>query len=1192
MEDFGGTWMRLGKLAIIVILAGAISGCGSGSSTPVTVTLTPVGATVVLAGTQQFSASVAGESNTTVTWQVCNAAPAANATGVSTVSGITLPTGCVTSGNATLGTISTTGLYTGPASLPSPPTASVVAISQADTSVFAIVNVTLDSGIRVTVSPSSANVGTSEQFQFTASVSGTSNTAVNWSVSQVVGGNSTVGTIAPAACTVPMPITPTSSNLQNPPGTTVACYTAPVSAQGNVTITATSASDSRQSGSATASIVAATDPSFSSTTPLEPSFAVEGLVQQDVYLFGANFFSTSQALVNGAPVPTTFISASTLRATIPSAFFTGPAPTTLSITVRRQNGDTSQSASFAVQPTRPAVIASTPDSFPPATTSGTLSLNGGYFSSSTGATSQGQSVPATLVNSRQLQVTLSSPTFPFSEPGLYPILVQNSDVPSGSPSLSSIDVAVSPSATDIPPAPNPPITVGTQPSAVAIDSALGTAVVVDHGASGSAGAVTLINLDSNAAPVTLPVGNAPTGVGVDDILHLAAVVNSSDNTLSIVNLQTQAVTPFSLPASPTGTTPPPSPYSVGVNPLTHRALIAYSNTNVATVVDLSTTPPTLVCVLGGNDASMANNCATTPNTNTRPVSTGPTPEIAVEPKLNWAVVTPGGSGSVSIVDLGTPATATQVARVPNVIASATLSTSVRGVAINTQTEQALLTDPNQTNLTLFSVLDQTVNTVSLTRGEVADAINPLTDVGVIVNSAAGTVTVLDLRTLKPIGNSVTVGTLPVAVAIDPGKNVAVIANSGSNSVSILPLGPIRSPQITEVSPDTTFTAGASGSLTLTVNGFGFASGAQVRLDGTSLPTVVSANGRQASATVSGSLLAAPRRFSLDVMTPSGAISNEKSFAVIGAVPIGLNPIGVAIDSDLGVALVTSQGALSPAGTCTGPGNVSVVSLTSVSVTSTLSVGTCPEGVAVLPRLGLGVVANNGSDDATVVDYVNQAVKATVSVGTLPAGVAIQPDTATALVTNSGSNTVSLFNIGISVPAVSNIPVDQGPFGVSVDPIDNLAAITAATQNTVDIVNLASRFIVGRVNNFEVPSDAAFDPITDTFLVADSLLNNINVVDPKAFTNTPIRVGINPTAIAYNFQSGTGVTVNSATDTLSIFNFIATNPNSVLNIQAGKVDVILPMGGSAEFSVAIDPLTNLAAVVDQANGRLLLIPLPR
>ncbi|MHB8526404.1 MAG: hypothetical protein ACYDD2_09645 [Candidatus Acidiferrales bacterium] len=1184
--------MRLGQLATIVILAGVIAGCGGGASTAVTVTLSPVNQTVVLAGTQQFSASVVGESNTTVTWQVCNQAPASNATGSSTVSGITLPTGCVTGGNATLGTVSTSGLYTAPATLPSPPVVSIVATSQAKTSAFAIVNVSLDTGIRVTVSPASVTIGTLEQFQFTATVSGSTNSAVNWSVNQIANGNSTVGTITPAACTARMPITPTPPSPATP-GTSVACYTAPASAQGNVSVTATSAADSRQIASATVGVVAATDPSFSAT-PLEPSAAVEGLFQQDVYLFGSNFFSTNQILVNGAPVPTTFIGANTLRATIPAAFFTGPAPTSLSITVQRQNGDTSQPASLAVQPTHPAVIASMPDSFSSSTTSGTLSLNGGYFSSSTRVTSGTQTLPATLVSSRQLQVTLSAPNFPFSTPGLFPVLVQNTDVPNGSPSSASVNVAVAPSPTDIPPAPNPPIAVGTQPVAVAIDSALGTAVVVDHGASGSAGAVTLVNLDTNATTGTITVGNAPTSVGVDDILHLAAVVNSSDNTLSIVNLQSQAVTPFSLPANPTGTTPAPLPYSIGVNPLTHRAVVAYSNTNVAAVIDLSTNPPALVCVLGGSDASMANNCSTTPNTNTRPISTGPTPAIAVEPQLNWAVVTPGGSGSVTIVDLGMPATATQVARVPNVIASATLSTSVQGVAINTETEQALLTDPNQTALTLFSVLDQTVNTVSLTQGEVADAINPLTDVGVVLNSIAGTATVLDLRTLKQIGSSVVVGTSPQAVAIDAGKNVAVIANAGSNTVSILPLGPIRSPQITEVSPGTTFTASASGSLSVTVNGFGFASGSQVRLDGSSIPTTVSANGRQATATISGSLLAAPRRFSLDVMTPSGSTSNEKNFTVIGAIPIGLNPIAVAIDPDLGEALVTSQGALNPAGTCTGPGTVSVVNLSSVAVTNTFSVGTCPEGVAVLPRLGLGVVANNGSDDASVVDYVNNAVIATVSVGTSPAGVAIDPDLATVAVANSGSNTLSLFSIGPGSgrSTAVNVPVDQRPFGVSVDPIDGLAAVTATTQNTVDVVNLSSHFLTGRISNFEVPSDAAFDPISDTFLVADSLLNEVAVVDPNAFTSTPFRAGINPTAIAYNFQSGTGVTVDNATNTLSVFNFLATNQNSVLTIQASKVEFVLPMGGSAEFSVAIDPLTNVAAVVDQANGRLLLIPLPR
>src|SRR5439155_16038186 len=59
-------------------------------------------------GTQQFTATVRNTSNTAVTWQVNG----------------------VTGGNATVGTISSSGLYTAPAS---PATVTVTAVSQADT---------------------------------------------------------------------------------------------------------------------------------------------------------------------------------------------------------------------------------------------------------------------------------------------------------------------------------------------------------------------------------------------------------------------------------------------------------------------------------------------------------------------------------------------------------------------------------------------------------------------------------------------------------------------------------------------------------------------------------------------------------------------------------------------------------------------------------------------------------------------------------------------------------------------------------------------------------------------------------------------------------------------------------------------------------------------------------------------------
>jgi hypothetical protein len=52
------------------------------------------------------------------------------------------------------------------------------------------------SGISVTISPSSAALQVGQSQQFTATVSGTSNTAVSWLVNNTVGGNGTVGTIS------------------------------------------------------------------------------------------------------------------------------------------------------------------------------------------------------------------------------------------------------------------------------------------------------------------------------------------------------------------------------------------------------------------------------------------------------------------------------------------------------------------------------------------------------------------------------------------------------------------------------------------------------------------------------------------------------------------------------------------------------------------------------------------------------------------------------------------------------------------------------------------------------------------------------------------------------------------------------------------------------------------------------------
>src|SRR5437016_1617034 len=160
----------LGGVAMSVL---GIVGCGSVSTIPVSVAISPTSATVGAGGTQQFTATVTNTNNTAVTWQV-NGVPG---------------------GNATAGTISSAGLYTAPAVVPSPATVTVKAVSQAfptrrSSDLFGSVSTI---PVSVAISPTSATVGAGGTQQFTATVTNTNNTAVTWQVNGVPGGNATAG---------------------------------------------------------------------------------------------------------------------------------------------------------------------------------------------------------------------------------------------------------------------------------------------------------------------------------------------------------------------------------------------------------------------------------------------------------------------------------------------------------------------------------------------------------------------------------------------------------------------------------------------------------------------------------------------------------------------------------------------------------------------------------------------------------------------------------------------------------------------------------------------------------------------------------------------------------------------------------------------------------------------------------------
>lgn len=89
---------------------------------PITIGVSPTSASVTAGATQQFTSSVSGSSNTSVSWSVSGS-------------------GC---SGSSCGTISSTGLYTAPATAPSPATVTVKATSAASTAKTASATVTVN----------------------------------------------------------------------------------------------------------------------------------------------------------------------------------------------------------------------------------------------------------------------------------------------------------------------------------------------------------------------------------------------------------------------------------------------------------------------------------------------------------------------------------------------------------------------------------------------------------------------------------------------------------------------------------------------------------------------------------------------------------------------------------------------------------------------------------------------------------------------------------------------------------------------------------------------------------------------------------------------------------------------------------------------------------------------------------------
>ena len=165
------------------VLAAKLNGASDGfvvRYAEITVRIAPTTASLGAGESQQFLAEVTNTSNTAVRWSIFPA----------------------------LGTISTTGLYTAPASFSGTQTVTVSAISAADGTKISESSITLIQRVQVAVSPVSVTLTANQTQQFTATVQGSPNMAVTWSITPQTGTLSSTGLYtAPGVIIAPSTVT-------------------------------------------------------------------------------------------------------------------------------------------------------------------------------------------------------------------------------------------------------------------------------------------------------------------------------------------------------------------------------------------------------------------------------------------------------------------------------------------------------------------------------------------------------------------------------------------------------------------------------------------------------------------------------------------------------------------------------------------------------------------------------------------------------------------------------------------------------------------------------------------------------------------------------------------------------------------------------------------------------------------------
>ena len=316
------------------------------------------------------------------------------------------------------------------------------------------------------------------------------------------------------------------------------------------------------------------------------------------------------------------------------------------------------------------------------------------------------------------------------------------------------------------------IDLEANPGGVAINPVTNIAVVVNM----QAGSVSIVDLDTQAVLSSIPVGWVPKETAIDTALNQAVISNNHDNTISIIDLNShQVITTLPVGKGPEG---------IAVNPFTHLALTANRKDNSVSVIDLTTYRIV------------------------RTISTGKEPvNIAIDPEFNLALIVNEKDYTVSVIDLDTYHVTglIPVGKKPGVI------------DINPETHLAVVANEKDDSITVIDLKSWASHVIPVGKHPVGVTINPLDNRALVVCDEDRTMLLVD-----PGNNSIlkvyALNKLPRGVAVNNLTNVTAIADDKTDSLTLIQL-PNPIPQIASINPNNILRGSKSSNITIAGAGF-------------------------------------------------------------------------------------------------------------------------------------------------------------------------------------------------------------------------------------------------------------------------------------------------------------------------------------------------------------------------------------